>query len=62
MRSRGDSDVALDLGWQGGVEVGDESVQVRSGHSAWFDAARRHAYQNATAASVTFTLVVFDPA
>jgi mannose-6-phosphate isomerase-like protein (cupin superfamily) len=44
------------------LEVGDESVQVKAGHSAWFDAARRHAYRNATATSVTFALVVFDPA
>ena len=43
------------------LEVGDESVQVKAGHSAWFDAARRHAYRNATATPVTFTLVVFDP-
>jgi mannose-6-phosphate isomerase-like protein (cupin superfamily) len=44
------------------LEVGDESVQVKAGHSAWFDAARRHAYRNATTTPVTFTLVVFDPA
>lgn len=44
------------------LEVGDESVQVKAGHRAWFDAARRHAYRNATATPVTFTLVVFDPA
>jgi transcriptional regulator with XRE-family HTH domain len=44
------------------LELGDESVQVKAGHSAWFDAARQHAYRNATTAPVTFTLVVFDPA
>jgi transcriptional regulator with XRE-family HTH domain len=44
------------------LEVGDESAQVKAGHSAWFDAARQHAYRNATTAPVTFTLVVFDPA
>jgi transcriptional regulator with XRE-family HTH domain len=44
------------------LEVGDESVQVKTGHSAWFDASRQHAYRNATTTPVTFTLVVFDPA
>lgn len=44
------------------LEVGDESVQVKAGHSAWFDASRQHAYRNATTTPVTFTLVVFDSA
>jgi transcriptional regulator with XRE-family HTH domain len=44
------------------LEVGDESVQVKAGHSAWFDASRQHAYRNATATRVTFTLVVLDSA
>lgn len=44
------------------LEVGDESVQVKAGHSAWFDASRQHAYRNATTTPVTFTLVVFDNA
>lgn len=44
------------------LEVGDESVQVKTGHSAWFDASRQHAYRNATTTPVTFTLVVFDSA
>jgi transcriptional regulator with XRE-family HTH domain len=44
------------------LEVGDESVKVKPGHSAWFDASRQHAYRNATTTPVTFTLVVFDPA
>lgn len=44
------------------LEVGDESVQVKTGHSAWLDASRQHAYRNATTTPVTFTLVVFDPA
>ena len=44
------------------LEVGDQSVQVKTGHSAWFDASRQHAYQNATTTPVTFTLVVFDSA
>ena len=43
-------------------EVGDESVHVKTGHSAWFDASRQHAYRNATTTPVTFTLVVFDSA
>ena len=42
------------------LTVGDESVQVKSGHSAWFDASRQHAYRNAGKTPVTFTLVVFD--
>jgi transcriptional regulator with XRE-family HTH domain len=42
------------------LEVGDESVQVKAGHSAWFDASRQHAYRNAGKSHVTFTLVVFD--
>jgi hypothetical protein len=42
------------------LEVGDESVQIRAGHSAWFDASRQHAYRNATTTPVTFTLVIFD--
>ncbi len=42
------------------LEVGDESVQIKAGHSAWFDASRQHAYRNATTTPVTFTLVVFD--
>jgi quercetin dioxygenase-like cupin family protein len=44
------------------LEIGDESVQVKAGHSVWFDASRRHAYRNATTTPVTFVLVVFDPA
>ena len=44
------------------LEVGAKSVQVNAGHSAWFDASRRHAYRNATTTPVTFTLVVFDSA
>lgn len=44
------------------LEVGDETVQVRAGHSAWFDASRQHAYRNATTTQVAFTLVVFDSA
>lgn len=44
------------------LEVGDESVQVKAGHSAWFDASRQHAYRNATTTQVAFTLVVFDSA
>ena len=44
------------------LEVGDESVQVKSGHSAWFDASRQHAYRNATTTPATFTLVVLDSA
>jgi transcriptional regulator with XRE-family HTH domain len=42
------------------LEVGDESVQIKAGHSAWFDASRQHAYRNAATTPVTFTLVVFD--
>ena len=42
------------------LEVGAESVQVKAGHSAWFDASRQHAYRNATTTPVTFTLVVLD--
>ena len=45
-----------------GLEVGDESVQVKTGHSAWFDASRQHGSRTATTTPVTFTLVVFDPA
>ncbi len=44
------------------LEVGDETVQVKAGHSAWFDASREHAYRNATTTQVAFTLVVFDSA
>lgn len=44
------------------LEVGDETVQVKAGHSAWFDASRQHAYRNATTTQVAFTLVVFDSA
>jgi transcriptional regulator with XRE-family HTH domain len=44
------------------LEVGDESVQVKASHSAWFDASRQHAYRNASTTPVTFALVVFDPA
>jgi transcriptional regulator with XRE-family HTH domain len=44
------------------LDVGDESVQVKSGHSAWFDASRQHAYRNAGKTPVAFTLVVFDSA
>lgn len=44
------------------LEVGDETAIVQAGHSAWFDACRQHAYRNATASRVTFTLVVFDSA
>jgi transcriptional regulator with XRE-family HTH domain len=44
------------------LEVGDETVQVKTGHSAWFDASRRHAYRNAATTPASFTLVVFDPA
>jgi transcriptional regulator with XRE-family HTH domain len=43
------------------LEAGDESVQVKAGQSAWFDASRQHAYRNVTTTPVTFTLVVFDP-
>ena len=42
------------------LEVGDESVQVKTGHTAWFDASRRHAYRNETTTPVSFALVVFD--
>lgn len=44
------------------LEVGDESIQIKAGHSAWFDASRQHAYRNPTATPVTFMLVVFDNA
>lgn len=44
------------------LEVDDESVRVKAGHSAWFDAARQHAYRNSTATPVSFTLVVLDSA
>lgn len=44
------------------LEVADESVRVKAGHSAWFDASRQHAYRNATATPVNFTLVVLDSA
>jgi transcriptional regulator with XRE-family HTH domain len=44
------------------LEVADESVQVKAGHCAWFDASRQHAYRNTTTTPVTFTLVVFDSA
>jgi transcriptional regulator with XRE-family HTH domain len=44
------------------LEVGDETVQVKAGHSAWFVASRQHAYRNATTTQVAFTLVVFDGA
>jgi transcriptional regulator with XRE-family HTH domain len=43
------------------LELGHDSVQVKTGHSAWFDASRQHAYRNETTTPVTFTLVVFDP-
>jgi transcriptional regulator with XRE-family HTH domain len=44
------------------LDVGDEQVQVKTGHSAWFDASRQHAYRNASSSQVTFTLVVLDSA
>ena len=44
------------------LEVADEAVQVKAGHSAWFDASYAHAYRNATTKPVAFTLVVFDSA
>jgi transcriptional regulator with XRE-family HTH domain len=44
------------------LEVGDESAQVKAGHSAWFDAAHEHVYRNTSTTPVIFTLVVFDPA
>ncbi len=44
------------------LEVADESLQVKAGHSAWFDASREHAYKNTTTTPVSFTLVVFDSA
>lgn len=44
------------------LEVDDESVRVKAGHSAWFDASRQHAYRNVGNTPVTFTLVVFDSA
>lgn len=44
------------------LEVADESVHVKAGHSAWFDASREHAYKNATTIPAIFTLVVFDSA
>lgn len=44
------------------LEVGDKSVQVKAGQSAWFDASRQHAYRNARSTQVTFTLVVLDSA
>jgi mannose-6-phosphate isomerase-like protein (cupin superfamily) len=44
------------------LEVGDETVQVKTGHGAWFDASRRHSYRNASTTPVAFTLVVFDSA
>jgi quercetin dioxygenase-like cupin family protein len=42
------------------LEVDDESVRVKAGHGAWFDASRRHAYRNTGTTPVSFTLVVFD--
>lgn len=42
------------------LEVGDEIAHVKDGHSAWFDASRRHAYRNAGKTPSTFTLVVLD--
>ena len=44
------------------LEVDDESVRVKAGHSAWFDASRQHAYRNTGTTPVSFTLVVFDSA
>ena len=44
------------------LEIADETVQVKAGHSAWFDASRQHAYRNTTSTEVTFTLVVSDSA
>lgn len=42
--------------------VDDEKVDVKAGHSAWFDASRRHAYRNASSSQVAFTLVVLGSA
>ena len=44
------------------LEVDDESVRLKAGHSAWFDASRQHAYRNTGTRPVSFTLVVFDSA
>lgn len=44
------------------LEFDAEALSVRAGHGAWFEAAQRHAYRNLADKSVTFTLVVFDPA
>ena len=44
------------------LEVGDETAEVKAGHSAWFDASRGHAYRNTTTKPVSFALVVFDGA
>lgn len=42
------------------LDAGAESAVVKTGHSAWFDASRCHAYRNLSTRAVTFTLVVFD--
>jgi transcriptional regulator with XRE-family HTH domain len=44
------------------LEVDDQTATVKTGHSAWFDASRQHAYRNPTASRVTFTLVVLEKA
>src|SRR3954454_8956797 len=45
-----------------GLDVGDHHVDVAAGDSAWFDAARPHAYGNPGVTAATFTLVVLEPA
>jgi transcriptional regulator with XRE-family HTH domain len=44
------------------LDVGDHHVEIPTGHSAWFDATRPHAYANAGASVATFILVVLEPA
>lgn len=55
----------VDVSWpeiQRRSRSGDASARVKTGHSAWFDASRHHAYRNVTAAPVMFALVVLDSA
>ena len=42
------------------LEVGDESVQVKAGHCAWFDALAG-THTETRPRPCHFTLVVFDP-
>jgi transcriptional regulator with XRE-family HTH domain len=44
------------------LDVGDHHVDVATGDSAWFDAARPHGYGNPGPTAATFTLVVLEPA